>query len=206
MIDALQDINRKADLTIGFFKFLFVTTCILLLVVSLNEGIVHGKTTNDFDLWLWICNAVMVVMYLAAGGFFMFWFYPLYKQLYLDSPRSLRYAPVWTVLGFTFPIANLFLPYRLVANTWLRLREIKTAGTEGSTLSATKVPLYFKVWWVCHLICFFAVPPAYMAVLTRMQNPEGQVMQFALSVFAYLVVCVSALFAIRLVRELKSFS
>jgi len=152
----------------------------------------------------------MIVLYLTAGGFFMVWFYALYKRLYVESPQVLRVPPVWTVLGFSFPVANLFLPYVLVVKTWRRLNELNREGSdenENINVSiAAEPPRYFKVWWASHLICFFAVPFAYTAVLTGLQNQSSEIAQITLSAFAYSMVCVSAAYAIRLVRELKSFS
>ena len=198
--------NNKADLAIACFKLLIIIACVSLLVVSLKEWIIHTAVTNVFDPWLWTCNAVLIVLYLAAGGFFMFWFYALYRQLYLESPQVLRVPPAWTVLGFSFPVANLFLPYVLVVKTWRRLKALKTAGRGDNTQFAAEPPRYFKVWWFSHLICFFAVPAAYVAALTGLNDPQSEFAQVELSAFAYVMVCVSALFAIRLVRELKSFS
>jgi hypothetical protein len=195
--------GRKADFAIGFFKLLMAIACLSLLVVFLDVEIGPRRVINNLDFWLWACNGVMIILYLAAGGFFMVWFYAFYKQLYLGSPHSLRIPPVWTVLGFSFPLANLFLPYVLVVNTWRRLRELNASAVEDFTVVGS--PRYFKVWWFSHLVCFFSVPGAYIFVLTKMHGRESEIAQIGLSVFAYTMVCVSAFFAIRLVRELKSY-
>jgi hypothetical protein len=198
--------GRKADYAIGFFKLLIAIACLSLLVVFLDERIMRRAATEDFDSWLWACNAIMTVLYLAAGGFYMFWFYALYKQLYSESPHILRVPPVWTVLGFSFPIANLFLPYLLVVKAWRRLKEMNAPVSANLAAVVPDIPNYFKVWWLSHLICFFAVPAAYIMALTRLNSAESEVVQTALSVFAYVMVCISARFAIRLVRELNSYS
>lgn len=205
MTDTSYATRRKADRAIGSFKLLIRIACLSLLVIPLNEWIIHSTLREHFEPWLWTCNAVMVVSYLAAGGFFMVWFYAVYKQLYVESPQDLRIPPAWTILGFSFPLANLFLPYLLVVKAWRRLKELKTQGADNFTVSAAHPPRYFKVWWFSHLVCFFAVPATYLVVLTRLQDRLGETAQSALSVFAYAMVCVSAIFAIRLVRELKSF-
>lgn len=202
MIAVSNLINRRAELAVVTFKLLIVIACLSLLVVSVVDKVLM----LDAEIGLWACNAVMVVLYLTAGGCFMLWFYALYKQLYLQSPQTLGVPPLWTVLGFSFPVANLFLPYVLVVKAWRRLQELNPVKADEFAGVATETPRYFLFWWCSHLICFFVVPTAYMAALTGLQHQESEMVQAGLSIFAYVMVCVSAVLAIRLVRELKSYT
>lgn len=198
MNDALSHMSRKADLAIIIFKMLIAIACLSLLFLSLEAMGMEFLVSGD-DLLLVAFDALIVVAYLVTGVFFMIWFYAAYKRSYLESPQSLRYPPVWTVLGFSLPVANWFMPYVLAVNLWRRLAEKRTADINHAPCRA---PHYFKVWWLSHLAVFFGMPVVYFAALANMEHSELLPVLFIMSALACLLICTSARFAIRLVTEI----
>jgi hypothetical protein len=194
--------GRKAQIAINSFKWLIVICCLALVLVSLDFGksvesnlSVHGYGTLFFS-----CAIVVVIAYLLAGAFFMVWFYAAYQTVYREAPESLRFAPIWTVLGFSVPVANLFLPYVLVVVFLRRLTRRQAAGGDATD---SQPPAYFKIWWLSHLLVFFGIPLSFVLSLVEMDRGSLVLMQFLLSVAALLLICNSARLAIRLVKELE---
>jgi hypothetical protein len=137
----------------------------------------------------------------VAGVFFMIWFFATYQRLYVESPETLRYAPVWTVLGFSLPIANLLLPYVLVVSLW---RQLAVKPSVDTSDAERRAPSYFTYWWLSHLSVFFGIPAVYLVAATHVDSSELLLVQVVLSGLAYLLVGNTARFAIRLVKEINS--
>ncbi len=191
-------ISRKAELATLNFKILITVSCLSLVVISW-EAVEMKFSMGSYNFLLNASNVFVVIAYLLAGVFFMIWFYATYKQLYVESPEMLRYPPIWTVLGFSLPIANLYLPYVLVVNLWCRLMLVDPANS-----GECRSPRYLKIWWLSHLSVFIGMPAIYMAVLINVDHHELELAQFALSAAGYLLICNTARYAIRLVREINS--
>ena len=194
----MLQLNRKAELAAITFKILITISCLSL--VNIVWEVLDMKYSMDgYNFLLNVSNAVVVVVYLLAGVFFMIWFYTAYKRSYSESPKTMRYPPVWTVLGFSVPVANLFVPYVLVANLWRRLSLADEVNqTERSS------PSYFKIWWLSHLSVFLGIPAIYIAALANMTGEELEITQFVLSGLGYLLICNTARYAIRLVRDIQT--
>jgi hypothetical protein len=101
------------------------------------------------------------------------------------------------VLGFSLPIVNLFLPYVLVVSLWRRL-----AVPYAAIQTDCRSPSYFKIWWFSHLVVFLGIPAIYLAVVISMNKGGLELALFVLSGVGYLLICNTARYAIRLVREI----
>lgn len=194
--------GRKAQIAISGFKWLIVICCLVLLVVSLDFGksVETDLSAHGYGALFFGCAIVVVVAYLLAGAFFMVWFYAAYQTVYMEAPESLHFAPIWTVLGFSVPVANLFLPYVLVV---IFLRRLTRRRAVGGDTTDCQPPVYFKIWWLSHLLVFFGIPLSYVLSLLELDRGSLVLMQFLLSVVALLLICNSARLAIRLVKELE---
>ncbi len=202
MIDVLIRANNKADIAVIGFKTLITISCMSFFIV-LGRMVLEGNWYG-FDSWLFLCNTIVVIAYLLAGIFFMVWFYAVYKDMYKEFPAALGYRPIWTVLGFSFPVVNVFLPYVLVVNTWRQLVVIHAGCANDTVMANSAEPHYFKFWWLFHLMIFMVIPTVYWFVLA---GGEGEILamgRVVLSLFAYVMVCNTARYAIRLVREFGS--
>jgi hypothetical protein len=200
MHEVLGGLSRKANLAIINFRLLIIISCLSLLFLLWQAMHMEFAMNGDYVLLL-MCNGFVAIAYLMAGGFFMIWFFAAYRHLYIQSPETLRYAPIWTVLGFSLPIANLFLPYVLVVNVWRRLM-VKSNVDASDT--QWRAPRYFTFWWVSHLSVFFCIPAIYFVVAIISDNSDLLLMQFVLSGLGYVLICNTARFAIRLVSEINS--
>lgn len=71
----------------------------------------------------------------------------------LDGPlstRGLEYTPGWAAGWWFVPIANLFVPYKVVAEAW---RASDPAVPRGSLQwRAGRVPALLGFWWACFVI------------------------------------------------------
>ena len=176
-------VERKARLANAAFNGLTAIGCLALLL----HGLVLIVPIHAAVFWGYAVLAVLA--YLAAGVFYMIWFYDTYRRVYLDSAVQLRYPPLWTWLGFSVPVFNLFLPYVLAANLWRQLNK------------QNPPPRYFKFWWLSHLLVFFVVPALYVMSWFVLNAGDRAVVHWALGVCALLLVCNSARLAKRQVTE-----
>ena len=209
--DALLHAAIKARRAISGFKVLIAIAGLSLIIVLLVKVLLVKAFLVDankpqalsfgFASWLFVCNVTVVIAYLLAGVFFMIWFYMVYKSLYESLPNTLHYSPVWTVLGFTLPVASVFMPYVLVVNLRRCLSEYSTCETTND--SGPAAPGYIKLWWLSHLWGFLVVPGIFVATLTSMDDGRAVEAQTMLSLSAYLFVIFTAWFAIRLVRDIR---
>ncbi|MCG6968708.1 MAG: DUF4328 domain-containing protein [Gammaproteobacteria bacterium] len=198
-----MSIGQKAKIAIASFKWLIAISCVSLLLVSLDlaKTAEMDFTAHGYGVLFLSCTVTVGIAYLLAGGFFMLWFYAAYNTLYLESPGNLRHPPIWTVLGFSLPIANLYLPYVLVVIVWRRLTRKLAVQDDAAQRQA---PGYFNIWWLSHLIVLFAIPAGYAFALFNMDDDAMVLMQLSLSLLACALICNLARLAIRFVTEIEN--
>lgn len=152
---------RSPNKAVLSFKALIILSITLLLVVLFSD-------LTDSELLL--ANLITFIGYNIAGFFFMYWFYHAYTALYLTRRLKLTIRPIWTFIGFSFPIANLFVPYLLFATTW-KSGLLLSKNYHNSEVPV-KTPRYLLIWWIQHLFCFVVAPLTYFMTysVTNLSN------------------------------------
>lgn len=196
-------INKAANLAVLIFKALIVIACMSIPMVlidkmtSVNTGVL-GFTP------LFVCNVVVASTYMIAGAIFVLWFFVAYKKLYEQRPEDLRYTPKWTILGFSLPVVNLFMPYILVGKMWKQLATWPDNYVSSYDSENRLLPGYINMWWLSHLIYFIGLPLFYVVLSNSTGIQHIDNLEVLLSIFSYLIVCNTARFAMRLVKTLNT--
>lgn len=141
---------RNPNKAVLSFKVLIVLSIVLFLVVFFSD-------LTDSELL--VANLIAFTAYNIAGFFFMYWFYHTYTALYLTPRLKLTIRPIWTFIGFSFPVANLFVPYLLFATTWKSGYLLSKNRLNNE--APVKTPRYLLIWWIQHLFCFMVAPWTY---------------------------------------------
>jgi len=99
-----------------------------------------------------ILNAIVSV---AAGIFFLWWFYRAYKNL-KTLGLSLKSTPRMVIVNFFIPIISFWKPYFAAREIWnksdppsLLVTELEGRPSQGSVI--------VKLWWITTLIGIFLI-------------------------------------------------
>lgn len=131
------------------------------------------------------------------------WLYRSYRNLTPLGAGKLYYSPKWAYLGFLVPIANLFVPYLLMADTW----RVSQAATEQESCATAwehlSIPNQIQIWWFSHLIGAIAVPISEAIFLPA----GGDYSSTQVTVFPLLSSCVAlvwSLFSIKIIKSIET--
>ena len=78
---------------------------------------------------------------------FITWLFPVYKTMYREHSDKVVYSPKWTIWGFIIPIANFFIPYRIMSDLWQQ--------TYNRTNNYSRKNDLVSLWWVSSIISVF---------------------------------------------------
>ena len=85
------------------------------------------------------------LLYCLLAVAFLVWKYKAYKNLYTLNTGRLEYSPGWAVFGYFFPLADFFIPYRI-------MREIWRAGShkhiDNVSWKESSVGVLLPLWWI----------------------------------------------------------
>ena len=99
------------------------------------------------------------------------------------------------------PIANLFIPFRAVRETWAK-SDPGVAGDNYVAPPASSAPLNMSLWWAFWIISRIVNNAAFRVSFTA-KTAEGVVIATWLDLFGELLTIPAALFAILVVREIE---
>lgn len=142
----------------------------------------------------------IIVVFIATVVAFSMWIHRAYANLpALGNPKEgLEYSPGWAVGGFFIPIANLFIPYRVTKEIWVK-SDPSIRSDEDFMFSVPQAATVVGWWWAFWLISNFA-----NKILFRWsgdpETPEALLRQGHLSVAVAVLEIVAAVLAIKVVR------
>ena len=143
-------------------------------------------------LVLFLVSILQFIIYLTTVVFFLMWIHRAYKNLRAFNPASrLENTPGWAVGSFFIPIANLFVPYRIVKEIWQK----SWPGDEIISYAPSR-PATFPLWWTFWLLASISgnvngrydLDPSTPQSLSAMVSIVGGTLSILASIFAYLVV------------------
>ncbi len=151
--------HGRAQIAIYFFCaliFFYAVDLVLnfLLVVVLPDSEVEGMFASDPEGWFVIVvglNAlVMLPVLVGTIVFFLIWLHTAVENLQRLGTRKPEYSPGWAVGGFFIPIANLFIPYKAVKETWvLSDPRLETPGEEmWQQRGASSIVGWWWAFWI----------------------------------------------------------
>jgi Domain of unknown function (DUF4328) len=92
---------------------------------------------------IWGMHALVFV---AAGAAWLLWFHRAYANLARFGNGRTRRSATWAVGSWFVPILNLFGPYQITKELWLRSRDANAAHTDAAGL------VLVKCWWALWVI------------------------------------------------------
>jgi hypothetical protein len=94
-----------------------------------------------------LVNAIGLALFICTAAAFITWTFVEYRRL--DGTRvDKRYGNGWAIGGWFVPIANWFIPYRVMADIWAgsvhRLGGRESPSTNGQAMRGVGV---VRMWW-----------------------------------------------------------
>lgn len=137
----------------GVGLFLLIKLISYTLVMRLYQ-IVDNETDFDFEQYNSVLNAINTLDKISIGSFllaailYIVWF----RKAYLNASRhfvELRQDTGWTIAGWLVPIAQLFIPYRMMRNMWVATHEATGGKTIGEFQNYSKNLV--TAWWLAYV-------------------------------------------------------
>lgn len=142
----------------------------------------------------------MIAVFVATVVAFSMWIHRAHANLpALGNPKQgLEYSPRWAVGGFFIPIVNLFVPYRVVKEIWVK-SDPSVRSDEDFMFSVSQVPSIIGLWWAFWLISNFVNNILYR-FSGEATTPEALLGEGHLNLIAAVLEIIAAVFAIKVVR------
>jgi hypothetical protein len=118
-----------------------------LLVRAASVGITKAEAASN-DLRHGIIGGLQLLAFLITAICWIIWFRRAYGNLTLMGTRKSDYAPGWAIGCWFVPIVNLFRPYRLTKEVWLR-------SANRNALDSVKqlvTPGLVSIWWGINIL------------------------------------------------------
>jgi hypothetical protein len=100
---------------------------------------------EDRQLRVWL--SVMAI-YLFAAVAFLVWIHRVNRAVRQYTQADLSYTPGWSVGWFLVPIANLFMPYKVVKELWIATEPDRPAGLFSTAGAVSPVVLWWWLLWI----------------------------------------------------------
>jgi Domain of unknown function (DUF4328) len=128
----------------GFFQISF-----------LSDWVAGAEITEDEVFWNDLRQVAIALpklfIYLTTVVLFSMWIHRAYRNLPALGASRLEYTPGWAVGWFFVPFANLFYPYRVVKEIWIK-SDPEVDDTEASLWQSASAPPLLAWWWAAWII------------------------------------------------------
>ncbi|MFF3307323.1 DUF4328 domain-containing protein [Streptomyces sp. NPDC002952] len=128
---------------------LSLVACFRLRAAIGTDGGFAAAATGSFDSAVSLYDAAaryQVIAYLPCAIVFVVWFLHMRRRTEPLGPDRFRNGPSWAVWAWCIPLANLWMPHRVAADTW-------TAATplprDGEPYQSRLWPVH--LWWTLFL-------------------------------------------------------
>lgn len=177
----------------------------LASVARISSGTVAAAASDDvtiFDFVDFGVGLLHIAVLVTTIVLFCVWLHRAYSNLpALGNPKAaLKHSAAWAVGSFFVPIANLFIPFRAVRETWVK-SDPAVAGVGYFPPSSSSAPLSMNLWWAFWIISNVINNAAFRV---RLNAKSEQMLVFAawLDLSGDLLTIPAAIFAILVVREI----
>jgi hypothetical protein len=117
------------------------------IIISMLLG---GHEPPVLDALLAIAAIVMVVSLLPSVIVAMLWVYGACRNAHVLAPDAKLTTPAWAVGWFFVPVANLYMPYRVVRDIWIA----SYGKADGQYLRGSPLVIF---WWCTAVLGSLAV-------------------------------------------------
>ncbi|HEY6004407.1 MAG TPA: DUF4328 domain-containing protein [Anaeromyxobacter sp.] len=120
-----------------------------LLERAASTGITTAEA-NANDLRHSAIAGVHVIGFLVTAVAWLFWMHRAYGNLARFGTGKTEHSPSWAVISWFIPILNLFRPYTITKELWVRSRGANAAGPAGP--GAGIVGWWWTLWIINGLL------------------------------------------------------
>ncbi len=110
----------------------------------------RAVVTDTYNLITLLVGVVEIGLVIVAGVLLLMWLHRAYTNL-LALGHTPRFTPGWAVGYWFIPIVNLWRPYQVMKDWWLR--------SEGDTMvpgyERVTAPSVLSAWWACWICSGF---------------------------------------------------
>ncbi|GAA3282145.1 hypothetical protein Sros01_22020 [Streptomyces roseochromogenus] len=159
---------------------------------------VEQDTLEGADLLTTLTGGFQSLTLLATAVVFVIWFHRVRANGGIFNPGAFTGSAGWAVGSWFIPFGNLFLPYRVAAQTWAASVQL---GPDGSFRRVSTVPL--TSWWILWVLSRVLDTTATL-LGSRAQTPEALRTASALGAFAGVTTVAAAALGIVFVLRLTA--
>lgn len=151
---------RSASIVASLAVLLFVALCVtnVLATISLAAQIqllemarfgtvISAQHAAAHDARLRLIGAVELSLTFAAGITLLVWVYRVNRNAHTFGTEGMSYSPGWSVGWFFMPLANLYMPFKVLRELW----QVATPGAGTQWRKAPISPLV-AAWWIACLV------------------------------------------------------
>ncbi|MEV6653958.1 DUF4328 domain-containing protein [Streptomyces sp. NPDC051219] len=126
-----------------------IVSDVLVLIAAFHvRGMTSGMSADRLDpavfedLNLAVAEGLSLLLYLATGALFIIWFHRVRKNAGVFGPDLHRGGPGWAIGSWFIPIANIWLPRGVAADTWRASRRDPYGDGKAEPLTV------LNLWWL----------------------------------------------------------
>ena len=179
-----------AQLALAWLAGLLLDLYTTLEAPNMTQAQMNVASNRLVEIGTGVYGLAMVAFigcYIAVG----IWIYRATANAQARVPDPARIKPKWAVGWNLVPIANLYLPYVAIRQTW--------NGLNGAAALSAPMPFYAPIWWLCWLAT------GGIAATSLWVNTAAETMdQFRLSARLDLVASAAGISAALVLRHLIS--
>lgn len=155
------------------------------------------------DLFSAAAGLLYLIVFIPTVVLFCVWLYRAYRNLAaLGNPKpALQHSPGWAVGSFFVPIANLFIPYRAVRETWAKSDPAAPDETYVAPV-APSAPAAMNLWWGFWVAANIVDNAAFRLTLNA-KSPSARAAAEWVGAAGDVLAIVAAGLAIAVVREIS---
>ena len=174
-----------------------------LFQISLLSSLIAGvEFTEDQMFWNDLREAAVALtklfVFLTTVVLFSMWIHRAYRNLPALGASRLEFSPGWAVGWFFIPFANLFYPYRVVKEIWIK-SDPEVDETESSFWQSAITPPLIGWWWGVWIISNIA-DNIILRLSLRAEEPGELLLLSQAELVANALSIASALLAILVIR------
>ncbi len=168
----------------------------------LSNGVVPGEDE------LTLADSAEVLVRLATPGvyiitiiLFLMWFHRVSRNLKPLGVCDQQHSPGWAVGSWFVPFANLFVPYRIAREIWLK--SDNDANEYGFLNTESTVPGFMSLWWGFWIISNIFQNAA-SQLSFRASSSEMLSMEEWLIILANGLSIVTTIFVLRVIKDITA--
>ena len=206
---SLKNNDFRASQAIMILKIIIIFDVLMIvfdlmefnMIMKMVRGIPLARNAEkQNDIRQLLLSVFYTIVSFCSGLAFLGWLHRSYSNINRLGFEKTRYAPVWTIMSFLIPFVNIYLPYSIVRETYMKSRSSLQHDRKG-TQQNNALPV-LSWWWISWLISIGS-SLAYLVLLKLPMTKDNRIMLMTVSIFSDLVDIPAAIFAIKVIAVIN---